>query len=132
MTHFTDVINWEFANFTPVELACPCCGEIYGEDLEPVERLQFARETAGVSFKINSAHRCALYNASRRIGGAPLSQHKKWAFDISVRNRDRHAILRSCQRAGFTGFGFYKTFLHVDCGRARHWHGKGAKALWNG
>lgn len=125
----SDVTDWAYDNFSPEELACPCCGEFY-DDRESIDRLQSARDLAGISFNINSAHRCFLHNA--RVGGAPLSMHKKIAFDISTRGKDRNAILEACKQAGFSGFGFYNSFLHVDCGRARHWYGKGAKELWNG
>ena len=134
MIHYSEVelADWDYDNFTPVELSCPCCGEIYDEDLEPVARLQAMREDLGRPVNTNSAHRCWFYNALPRIGGAPLSEHKKWAFDIDLTEQDRFAVLAAAKRAGFTGFGYYKTFLHIDCGRPRYWYGKGARELWNG
>ena len=33
-----------------------------------------------------------------------------------------------CKSAGFTGFGYYQTVLHIDTGRRRHWFG-GDKSL---
>ena len=64
LLHFTEVdpTSWDFANFSPAELACPCCGEVY-EDLVPVSRLQTVREQLGIPVRVNSAHRCWLYNA---------------------------------------------------------------------
>jgi uncharacterized protein YcbK (DUF882 family) len=70
-----------------------------------------------------------LHNAY--VGGAPFSQHLSLAADISVHNHDKIALYRACERAGFTGFGFYATFLHIDLGRPRHWwFSEKAKQLW--
>jgi len=53
------------------------------------------------------------------VGGAPLSQHLRLAADISLVGHDKRALLLACRRAGFTSFGFYNTFLHIDLGRPR-------------
>ncbi|PHR61365.1 MAG: hypothetical protein COA43_03180 [Robiginitomaculum sp.] len=120
--------RWAWRSFTPSEMACPHCGEIYDWP-EFMTRLQAARDRNGNPFVINSAHRCGLHNA--RVGGAPLSQHLKLAVDISLKGHDRHILYQNCKEAGFTGFGFYTSFLHVDLGRRRHWFGnQKAKQLW--
>lgn len=94
-----------------------------------MNRLQAARTANGRAFDILSAHRCGLHNA--RVGGAPLSQHLKLAVDIALSGHDPGHLMKSCQEAGFTGFGFYTTFLHIDLGRPRHWFGnERAKTLW--
>ena len=128
--HYTEVTHWPFKNFSPQELSCRCCGEF--EPLyDHINMLQKARVFAGVPFRINCGHRCFLHNA--RVGGAPMSEHKKLAFDIDVSRVNRHTVLYACKKAGFTGFGYYQTFLHVDRGRKRFWYGdKLAEALWNG
>lgn len=88
-----------------------------------------ARNRVGRPFHILSGHRCALHNA--RIGGAPLSQHLRLAADISLRGHDRHTLHDALQEAGFTGFGFYTTFIHADLGPTRHWFGSTkARTLW--
>lgn len=120
-------MSWPYVNFSIQEIACPCCGDVYC-DPKSMATLQRARTLAKVPFKINSAHRCVIHNAN--VGGAPRSMHKKLAFDISVVGRDRHKILKACREAGFTGFGYYHTFLHVDLGRPRFWYSRGAKSLW--
>ncbi len=118
----------KWPNFSSSEMACRHCGEIYYWP-EFMDRLQKARNLAGRAFHIHSAHRCSLYNAM--IGGAPLSQHLKLAADISTKNHDRQNLYQSCLRAGFRGFGFYKTFLHIDLGRRRYWFGsQKARELW--
>lgn len=78
---------------------------------------------------ILSGHRCSLHNA--RVGGAPFSQHLKLAADVSTLGHDRTNLFEACQMAGFTGFGFYHTFLHIDLGRPRKWwSGDKARQLW--
>lgn len=120
------LLRWP--DFTIAEMSCRHCGEtFFWPDF--MERLQEARSEVGRPFHILSAHRCSLHNA--RVGGAPLSQHLRLAADISLRGHDKRALLWACRRAGFTGFGFYSTFLHIDLGRARHWFGgQKAKDLW--
>ena len=124
--------EWPFPNFPHHEVACPCCGALPQTLFvyKSLSMIQAVRKRLGYPLPLNSAHRCWLKNV--KVGGAPLSMHKKMAFDIPVTNANRFAILMACQKIGFTGFGYYKTFLHVDCGRARYWYGKGARELWNG
>ncbi|WP_427450525.1 D-Ala-D-Ala carboxypeptidase family metallohydrolase [Litorimonas sp. WD9-15] len=94
-----------------------------------MDRLQLARYDVGKPFQILSAHRCALHNA--RVGGAPLSQHLKLAVDIRASGHNRQDLLQACRKAGFTGFGFYTTFLHIDLGRPRQWWSSQiARDLW--
>ncbi len=125
LTHSDD---WPWKNFTRAEMSCRHCGANFYWPYF-MERLQIARTEVDSPFQILSAHRCSLHNA--RIGGAPLSQHLKLAADISLRGHDKGALYSACRRAGFTGFGFYSTFLHIDLGRPRHWFGgQKAKDLW--
>jgi len=122
------IISWNWPDFTRAELSCRHCGEYFNWP-DFMDRLQAARNETGRPFHILSAHRCSLHNA--RIGGAPLSQHLRLAADISLRGHDKRALLTACRRAGFYGFGFYSTFLHIDLGRPRHWFGgQKAKDLW--
>lgn len=115
-------------NFSAKELACPCCGEAYVEQAS-IDMLQEARRRYGAAMTINSAHRCPIHNA--HVGGAPLSEHKKIAFDVSIRGRDRWAVLRALQQAGFTTFGFYQTFIHTDIRPGRRWYAdKIARQQW--
>lgn len=119
---------WPWRNFSRLEMACHHCGEEYYWP-EFMDRLQQARALIAKPMVVNSAHRCALYNA--RIGGAPLSQHLKLAADIALRGQDRGRLFEVCKQAGFRGFGFYETFLHIDLGAPRHWYGsRKAKELW--
>ncbi len=94
--------------------------------MDCLERLRKARGTAVV---LNSAHRCALHNA--RVGGAPLSQHKKIAADVRLQGHDPHALFKDALASGFSSFGFYITFLHMDLRPGRRWSAKGSERTWN-
>jgi len=55
-------------------------------------------------------------------GGSPRSMHLfGLAADIQTVNKDRNLILELAKSLKFTGFGYYRTFLHVDLGRKREW-----------
>ncbi len=122
-----DAERWP--HFTAREIACPCCGElaIWPEALDALERLRMA---LALPLHINSGHRCALHNA--RVGGAPLSLHKKLAFDIALGAHDPRRLAQRAAESGFTGFGFGQTFLHLDtrAHRARWFYGSRSKDKW--
>lgn len=120
--------HWVWPDFDPNEFACRHCGKVYHWP-EFFDKLQNARSYVGKPFVILSGHRCRLHNA--RVGGAPFSEHLKLAADISVVGHNRAQLLEACRTAGFTGFGFYHTFLHIDLGRPRQWWSdRKAKELW--
>ncbi len=132
-----DVV-WDGArwpNFTAHELACRCgryCQAEYWHDPGFLDALQALRSRWGRPLVVNSGHRCDLHNAA--VGGAPLSAHKKMAVDLSTRGlntAERGQLLGLARAEGFTGFGFYSTWLHLDRGRPRYWFsGKGGRARW--
>lgn len=112
-------IEWDrkrWPNFSPAELACQCGGRfcrgeyVHSDDF--VDALQGMRARIGKPISINSAHRCSQWNAA--VGGAPLSQHKAIAVDISLAGQDPRALLTTARAEGFTGFGFHSGFLHLD------------------
>ena len=128
-------------NFTPLEVRCqgcpiqkPCRRDPYAIQSEAMSALQALRNRFGAAMRINSAYRCAFHNT--RVGGAPLSRHKAGdAFDVSVRgmgDEQRVRLYENALHIGFTGTGFYRTFLHIDLGRRRSWFGSGGKQTWNG
>lgn len=121
--------TWRWRYFLPHEIACPCCGEIC-IDSAALDALEALRGEMSAPLRINSGHRCALHNA--RVGGAPLSQHKKLAFDIALAGHDPERLLVAAYAAGFTGFGFGQTFLHLDrrARPARWFYGPRSKAAW--
>ena len=111
--------QWRWPHFAPREIACRGDGSLR---LVPgaLDALEAARARLGEPFVVLSAYRSPLHNA--RVGGAPLSRHKVGdAFDLALAGHDREALLAACIAAGFSGTGFYSTFLHVDLGPKRSW-----------
>ena len=129
--YFWNVERW--GNFSPAELSCPHCGEFY-YDAIAFDTLQGLRDSMGAPLIINSAHRCMEHNQS--VGGRPNSAHLKIAFDIAISGHDPRHLYTMARRVGFTNFGFYQTFLHVDlrppvAGNYRRWVASGVDmSLW--
>lgn len=82
--------------------------------------LELVRSKFGKSVLINSGYRTPAYN--KKIGGAEFSQHLYGrAADIvvkGVKSADVYNFLceafpKSC------GFGFYPSFVHVDCRKSK-------------
>lgn len=109
---FVEPATWAFKNFSPKELACPCCGEfLYVPGA--IKKLQQLRDLKGRPLIINSAYRCAKHN--KEVGGAPNSKHMKGiAFDIDLLDHDRLMLTMDAMSCGFKGIGQYNTFIHVD------------------
>jgi len=126
--------EWHWPHFTARELACKCAGRYcageYWHDpafLDALEALR--REAGGRALVINSAHRCAQWNAA--IGGAPRSMHKTIAVDISLDGHDRQVLLNAARETGFTGFGLARSFLHLDRrARPARWFYPGSYSTW--
>jgi len=95
------------------EFKCPCCGKA-NMDKEFLEKIDKARELAGVPFVITSGYRCPKHN--KEVGGKPDSAHTKGlAADIKcIRSRDRFKMIKALIDAGFTRFGIGKNFIHAD------------------
>ena len=95
------------------EFKCPCCGKT-DMNKEFLEKIDKARELAGVPFVITSGYRCPKHN--KEVGGKPDSAHTKGlAADIKcIRSRDRFKIIKALIDAGFTRFGIGKNFIHAD------------------
>lgn len=129
--HYKDA-PWDAArwpHFSAQELACHCCGEmcVWPDALDALERLRVAMNAP---LAINSGHRCAIHNA--RVGGAPLSMHKQLAFDVALDAHDPAKLAAAARTSGFRGFGYGRTFLHLDTrARAARWfYGTRSKQKW--
>jgi len=119
--HWSEVPKeeWPYQFFTPRELASKGDGSLLINH-DAIERLERLRTLVMRPIIITSAYRDRIHNA--KVGGAPLSEHKKGtAFDIRLIGHDKHSLYKLAQYVGFTGFGFYRTFLHVDTGTKRSW-----------
>ena len=113
--------QWRWKYFTRDELKCKGDGTFVAND-DALDKLERLRELMGVPLTINSAYRSPAHN--RKIGGADNSMHVQGrAFDISINGVNPKTLYRCAIQAGFTGFGFYRTFLHVDTGGMRSWGG---------
>ena len=81
-----------------------------------LKRLDYARDLAGVPFRITSGYRCPRHNA--RVGGKPNSAHTRgWAADIAAEDSETRArILFGLIKAGFRRMGIdcKRGFIHVD------------------
>lgn len=126
--HYSDYTGpWLWDNFSAKELSCPCCGEYY-HSVQTLNQIQYARQLIGKALTINSAHRCRKHN--REVGGAIASEHLRIALDVSIVGHDGYTVLGMLKAAGFTTFGFYKSFIHTDIRYGRRWFGAGAKSCW--
>jgi len=86
-----------------------------GMQLQFIERLDRARDRAGVPFAINSGYRTPEHN--RKVGGKPNSAHLRgWAADILTPDlKTRYLIINALIHEGLNRIGIYGTFVHVDC-----------------
>lgn len=94
---------------------CPCCKQ--GGLLPDFrDKLNKAREIAGIPFVLNSAFRCTEHN--KEVGGSCTSSHLVGcAVDIKCTDsRSRWLIVDALIRAGFDRIGLSKkgNFIHVD------------------
>ena len=84
-----------------------------------LERIDDAREIAGVPFSINSGWRCKKHNAE--VGGGDKSAHLKGlAADIRADDSShRYHILKGLFEAGFARIGIGNGFIHCDDDREK-------------
>jgi uncharacterized protein YcbK (DUF882 family) len=107
-------------NFTTDEMKCPCCGEC-NMDEQFMANLQRVREQCGFGFKINSAYRCAEYNAT--VSKNTRGQHSTGeAADISM--KDRYKRFQLLQKAieceYFKDIAISGTFIHLGKGNVEN------------
>lgn len=96
------------------EFKCKCgCGrnEMMPSTLEKIDK---ARELAGIPFKITSGYRCKAHNAA--VGGKSEGAHTSgYAVDIEASTSpSRYLIIKSLLEVGFTRIGVGSTFIHAD------------------
>lgn len=88
--------------------------EVKGLKNELIEKLDKARELAGIPFVLNSTLRDPAKNES--VGGVQNSAHIKGeAVDIRCRNgSERWKIVTTLLKVGFERIGIGQTFVHAD------------------
>jgi uncharacterized protein YcbK (DUF882 family) len=100
-------------NFKPEEFMCSCgCG---GNKMESefLEKLDAAREIAGIPFVISSGYRCPKHN--KEVGSTATNHPLGVASDIRCTDgASRFKIIAALIQAGFTRIGVAKTFIHCD------------------
>ena len=99
--------------FSRKEEACRCCGQ-GGLIPDFRERLNKARELAGIPFILTSAFRCEKHN--QEVGGSVTSSHLAGcAVDIKCTDAwSRFKILSALLDVGFQRIGIGRNFIHVD------------------
>ena len=105
----------KLSHFSLTEFVCPCCGQVKMDE-DFLRKLDYARDLAGVPFRVTSGFRCPRHN--HKVGGKPDSAHLRGlAADIAAGNSDTRArILFALIKAGFQriGIDFKRGFIHVD------------------
>lgn len=132
--HFSELApaDWPFRFFAPAELASRGDGSLRVV-LPAAAALDELRLRLRCPLRVLSAYRDPLHNA--RVGGAPRSRHKQGdAFDLALAGLNRHELAEAAAELGFTGFGRYANFLHLDARpRPASWYGgRRSRELWNG
>lgn len=104
-----------FKYFSLSEFDCPSLPNSgKNMDINFINKLEQAREIAGIPFRITSGFRTAEHN--EKVGGVKNSSHiKAVAADVAVGSgNERYIILNALIRAGFKRIGIAKTFIHCD------------------
>lgn len=87
-----------------------------------IRRGQRMAQLYGGTLTVNDA--IAKSGTSRETNTQGSQHFHGNALDIStsgMTSNDKIRLVQAAQRAGFTGFGFGNTILHVDTGPRRHW-----------
>lgn len=114
---------WKWKNFTPKEVSCKHCGEIWdgGSTTPPkwfvdaMDALQRLRNQWGKPIVINSGHRCKVHN--KEVGGVSNSQHYTHiAFDCRCPAENQWNFAWIAKNAGFKYTQLYQDrgFVHCD------------------
>lgn len=105
-------------SFSPKELRCKCpsCQGLQPNKCSPdaLSKLQLIRNDFGKAMVVTSAYRCEKHPEEAKK--ARPGQHTNGvAFDIQVPwGTDRMKLLKLALAHGATGFGFAKSFIHID------------------
>lgn len=105
--------------FTNDEITCKCGCGANNLRQSTLDKMNNARQIAGIQFITESVCRCPKHNKAE--GGEDDSAHISMdiiqckAFDIRALNsRNRAKILIALVKTGFHRIGIAKTFIHAD------------------
>ena len=122
--HFMSVKDWPARYFKPEEFGRKTSRGSLIVARALLQKLDTLRAEFDKPLRINSGYRDPAYNA--KVGGSKKSRHQLgWAVDISTRGMtpsDRRRLLKLAKKVGFTGIGYYSTFIHFDIGSKREWN----------
>jgi uncharacterized protein YcbK (DUF882 family) len=103
----------DFTYFVWSEFDCKHTGL---NDMDPafIHKLDDLRHTCGIPFRITSGYRDVTHPAEAKKP-APGMHTKGKAVDIAVNSgAERYLIVQEAIKAGFTGIGIAKSFIHLD------------------
>ena len=118
--------------FTLDEFDCPTLPNSgVNMDSDFLQKLEAARELAGIPFKINSGYRTREHHNAiyKKLGKEPTkSAHLigKAADIHCTDSRSRFIIISSLLKAGFNRIGIASTFIHTDSAET----GKTQQVIW--
>jgi len=132
-----DVDYWPWTAISPDQwrMNDRITGNVFVDD-RSMGALQTVADLLGKDrIHVNSGHRGPELN--KQVGGAKNSAHLNIAFDVPLTNAlNPLDLLDAAVFAGFTSFGLYRSFIHMDVrpgtnGRpTRLWYGTGAAPMW--
>ena len=106
-------LDWKrWPNFQPWEFTCNRTGRCEMNEAF-MDRLQRLRDILGFSLVVNSGFRDPTHPveaAKDRPGIHTLGR----AVDIAAGSQKQFKIMKAAVELGFTGFGFARTFIHID------------------
>ena len=78
-----------------------------------MDKIDAARDIAGVPFEVNSGYRCEAHN--KAVGSTSDNHPRGRAADISATDSvSRMKIIRGLIMAGFNRIGVHPEFIHAD------------------
>lgn len=106
--------SWDMVDYMPVTWRYFTKAEVKGLNTELVDRLDEARDIAGIPFILNSTLRSEAKNEA--VGGVENSSHLSGhAVDIRCKtSQERMAIIFALYQVGFKRIGVGNTFVHAD------------------
>jgi|21_taG_2_1085346.scaffolds.fasta_scaffold37880_2 uncharacterized protein YcbK (DUF882 family) len=105
-------------HFSHNELKCKETGE---NEIDPraLSMLEELRVKWGKPMTLNSAYRSPNHSVEKKK--AKAGTHAQGiAFDIRTVPNEQPELIKLAMEVGFKGFGFHKSFLHVDARKQDH------------
>ena len=117
----------ETKHFTTEELSCNCGCGLTGLRRGFGDKIEDAREKAGIAFRVRSGRRCHYWNTLQ--GGKSDSEHL-YGEGMDIETNDsftRWKVITAAIRAGIRRIGVGATFVHLGDGLSH----KPFPVMWN-